>query len=152
VRASSVIRTCTLFGLLVVLLMSLSPAVWAQTERGGIRGTVMDTTQAVIPGAVVTATNIETGVFRSTETTSEGVYNLAALPPGTYRVEVIQPGMRTEVRENVRVRAANVTSLSFTLQVGGTQESVVVTADTLLQADTSTTGASLDTTAYTELP
>ena len=134
-------------------LISLSlTSVWAQTERGGIRGTVTDSTNAVIPGVTVTATHVDTGVFRATETTGEGVYNLAALPGGTYRVELIHPGMRTEVRENVRVTAASVTTLSVTMQIGGTQESVVVSADTLLQADTSTTGASLDTTAYQDLP
>ncbi len=124
-------------GVTLLIILSAIPAV-AQTERGGIRGTVTDATQAVIPGVTVTATNVETGVFRSTETTGEGIYNLAALPGGTYRVEVIHPGMRTEVRENVRVTAASVTSLSFTLEVGAAQESVVVTAETLLQADTST--------------
>ena len=60
--------------------------------------------------------------------------------------------MRTEVRENVRVTAASVTSLDFTLQVGTTQETISVTADTLLQADTGTTGASLDTKTYADLP
>jgi Carboxypeptidase regulatory-like domain/TonB dependent receptor len=134
------------------LILLSGASAWAQTERGGIRGTVVDPTNAVIPGVTVTATHVETGIFRSTETTGEGIYNLAALPGGTYRVEVIHPGMKTEVRENVRVTAASVTSLSFTLEVGATQESVVVSAETLLQADTSTTGASLDTTAYADLP
>jgi hypothetical protein len=141
------------FGPMIVLLIGLSAAVVsAQTERGGIRGTVVDTTDAVIPGVTVTATHVETGVFRSTETTGDGIYNIPALPGGTYRVEVIHPGMRSEIRDNVRVSAANVTSLNFTLQVGGAQETVSVSAETLLQADTSTTGASLDTTAYADLP
>ena len=56
--------------------------------------------------------------FVPAETTGEGVYNLAALPGGMYRVEVVHPGMRTEIRENVRVTAASVTSLNFTLEVG----------------------------------
>jgi len=136
----------------VLVVWLLAPAAWAQTERGGIRGTVVDTTHAVIPGASVTATHVDTGVSRSTETTGEGIYNLAALPGGTYRVEVMLSGMRTEIRENVRVSAASITTLDFTLELGAAQETVTVTAETLLQADTSTTGASLDTTAYTELP
>jgi Carboxypeptidase regulatory-like domain len=137
----------------IVWLIGLSPTTArAQTERGGIRGTVIDATHAVVPGVTVTATNVDTGVVRSTVTTVEGIYNLAALPGGTYRVEAILTGMRTEVRENVRVTAANITTLGFTLEVGGTQETVTVTAETLLQADTSTTGASLDTTAYADLP
>jgi len=137
--------------LLIFLFLFATPA-WAQTERGGIRGTVVDTTQAVIPGVAVIATNVDTGVVRTADTTGEGIYNIAALPGGTYRVEVVHPGMRTEIRENVRVTAANVTSLNFILQVGTTQETISVTADTLLQADTSSTGASLDTKAYADLP
>ena len=136
---------------LIALMLSASGAR-AQTVSGGIRGTVTDATQAVIPGATVTATNVDTGVVRTTVTSAEGVYTLASLPGGTYRVEAVLSGMKTEVREGVRVTAANVTTLNVTLEVGSTQESVVVTADTLVQADTVTTGASLDTTAYAELP
>ena len=139
--------------LAAAVLISLSlTSVSAQTERGGIRGTIIDATQAVVPGVTVTATNVETGVVRTTVTTAEGIYNLAALPGGTYRVEAVLTGMRTEVREGVRVTAASVTTLNFSLEVGPTQESVVVTADTLVQADTVATGASLDTKAYAELP
>jgi len=141
----------TVATLLSFFFLFATPA-WAQTERGGIRGTVVDTTQAVIPGVAVIATNVDTGVVRTGDTTGEGIYNIAALPGGTYRVEVVHPGMRTEIRENVRVTAANVTSLNFTLQVGTTQETISVTAETLLQADTSSTGASLDTKAYADLP
>jgi len=137
---------------IVVSLFSSSTSVLAQTVSGGIRGTVTDATQAVVPGATVTATNVETGVVRTAVTSAEGIYNLASLPGGTYRVETVLSGMKTEVREGVRVTAASVTTLNVMLEVGSTQESVVVTADTLVQADTVTTGASLDTTAYAELP
>ena len=137
---------------IVLSLVCPSGSAWAQTVSGGIRGTVVDSTQAVIPGATVTATNVDTGVVRTTVTSVEGIYNLASLPGGTYRVEAVLSGMKTEVREGVRVAAASVTTLNVTLEVGSTQESVVVTADTLIQADTVTTGASLDTTAYAELP
>ena len=113
---------------------------------------MVDSTQAVIPGVAVIATHVDTGVVRTGETTGEGVYNLAALPGGMYRVEVVHPGMRTEIRENVRVTAASITSLNFVLELGNASETISVTADTLLQADTSMTGASLDTQAYAELP
>ena len=64
-----------------VLIMLLPAAtVWAQTERGGIRGTVVDSSQAVIPAVTVTATHVETGVFRSTETTGEGLQHPAPAP------------------------------------------------------------------------
>ena len=94
---------------IVLFLVCPIRSAWAQTVSGGIRGTVVDSTQAVIPGVAVIATHVDTGVVRTGETTGEGVYNLAALPGGLYRVEVVHPGMKTAVRENVRVTAASVT-------------------------------------------
>ena len=100
-------------GIVLTLFCPIRSA-WAQTVSGGIRGTVVDSTQAVIPGVAVIATHVDTGVVRTGETTGEGVYNLAALPGGMYRVEVVHPGMRTEIRENkveagdARCRDANV--------------------------------------------
>ncbi len=114
------IRTSIVALGIVLSLVCPSTSAWAQTVSGGIRGTVVDSTQAVIPGVAVIATHVDTGVVRTGETTGEGVYNLAALPGGTYRVEVVHPGMRTEIRENVRVTAASVTSLNFVLEVGNT--------------------------------
>ena len=77
--------------MLFLLFLSTDLPTWAQTERGGIRGTVVDSTQAVIPGVAVIATHVDTGVVRTAETTGEGVYNLAALPGGTSRVESFTP-------------------------------------------------------------
>lgn len=55
-----------------LLFVLFSTSTWAQTERGGIRGTVVDPTQAVIPGVAVIATHVDTGVVRTAETTGEG--------------------------------------------------------------------------------
>ena len=115
------IRTSIVAVGIVLSLVCPSGSAWAQTVSGGIRGTVVDSTQAVIPGATVTATNVDTGVVRTTVTSAEGIYNLASLPGGTYRVEAVLSGMKTEVREGVRVAAASVTTLNVTLEVGSTQ-------------------------------
>ncbi len=47
-------------------------SVYAQSERGSIRGTIEDATGAVVPGARVTATNVGTGVETSTRSTESG--------------------------------------------------------------------------------
>ena len=56
--------------LAIVVFSALS--VMAQTNRGGIVGTVMDQTQAVVPGAIITVTNIGTNEVRKVTTTEHG--------------------------------------------------------------------------------
>ena len=56
----------------------------AQRDTATAIGTVSDAQGAVLPGAIVTAVNAATGVSRAVVTDAEGVYRLAALPPGTY--------------------------------------------------------------------
>jgi len=53
-----------------------------------VRGKVTDETGAVVPGAVITATNVETGFRRTARTSDAGDYWLPALPPGTYELAV----------------------------------------------------------------
>jgi hypothetical protein len=69
---------------------------------------------AVLVGATVTATNPATGVSFTAKTTTAGTYNIAALPSGSYRVEVGQPGFTT-VRTNVVVDVGNVVGLDLRL-------------------------------------
>src|SRR5882724_870540 len=59
---------------------------------GSIQGTVLDTSKAAVPGAIVTATNVETGIETIRRTTDAGVYALTPLPPGRYRVTVVLDG------------------------------------------------------------
>jgi hypothetical protein len=47
-------------------------ACWAQTDRGSIRGAVLDQTGAMVPNVTVTATNIATGVSAATTSTTTG--------------------------------------------------------------------------------
>ena len=63
----------------------------AQTNRGGISGTVFDHTGAIIPGATVTVTNLGTNKEQELITSDTGTYALANLEPVTYRVAVKMP-------------------------------------------------------------
>src|SRR5262249_45698856 len=70
-----------IFGL--VVFVAVVP-VFAQLPTGTILGTVKDTSGAVIPGATVTAQNVETGTSRTTLSDETGAYRLAAMPVGHY--------------------------------------------------------------------
>jgi len=71
----------------LALLFCVSAAVFGQgTDLGTIRGTVTDSTGAVIPSATVTVTDALTNSARETKTNSQGNYEMFGLKPGTYRV------------------------------------------------------------------
>ena len=71
---------------LVLLAAAVAAPALAQDFRGAITGRVTDTSNAVLPGATVTATNIATNQPTSSVTNSDGVYNLLFLTPGIYNV------------------------------------------------------------------
>jgi hypothetical protein len=138
---------------LIFLLLFGTTVAWSQTERGGIRGTISDPTGAVVPNANVTATNVANGASASTVSTGAGVYNLPALPPGTYRVEVNQPGFKGLVRENVIVDAASVLGLDLALQIGAANQVVTVNSSgPILQTESSSTNTAVSAQAYVDLP
>src|SRR5262245_38876203 len=114
------------------VMLVIVPAI-ASAQIGGsgsIQGTVLDTSKGTLPGATVTATNIATGIDTVRQTTDAGVYVLAPLPAGTYRVTVTLAGFQTFVREGVIVDALTVVGLNITLPVGPLTQEVAVVAET----------------------
>ena len=136
-------------------LSMLAPSA-ATAQLGGsgsIQGTVLDTSNAAVPGATVTATNVATGIATVRQTTSAGVYALTPLPPGEYRVTVTLDGFQTFVREGVVVDALSVIALNATLQVGPITQEVVVTATSpLLATADARLGQTIRNEVYTALP
>src|SRR5437762_3315919 len=85
----------------VILLLTAS--AFCQSDRGSIRGTIADTSDAVIPNAKVTALNTATGIGSSTVTTGANLYELSTLPAATYRIQVEHTGFKTLIRECVPI-------------------------------------------------
>jgi hypothetical protein len=106
--------------------------VFAQDFRGAITGRVTDTSNAVLPGATVTATNTATNQSTATTVNSDGVYNLLYLAPSRYTVTIELQGFKKQVRENIEVRIGDRLTVDARLEVGALEESITVTADALL--------------------
>ncbi len=100
----------------------------AQSDRGGITGTVMDPANAVVPGAKLVLRNIETGAVTQAETTPTGNFTLSSLPVGTYDLTVQAAGFKTEVQTKVTVQIDQTARLDIRLQVGQTSESITVSS------------------------
>ena len=86
-----------LFTILLVVSLYFSPA-WAQVTSGTILGTVSDVTDAVLPGAEITVTRVETGASRTDISDDEGRYRFSNLSLGNYEVVASLPGFQTSVR------------------------------------------------------
>ncbi len=93
------------FRRLILFLVAFSlfgyPA-WAQIDQGAIRGTVIDPTGAVVPGAKVTLTNEGTGLVLETTSGGDGAYSFTPIKIGSYTVAVTRPGFRTISRAHDR--------------------------------------------------
>lgn len=94
-----------------------------------LRGTVTDASGAVIPAAIVTMTNVATGVSEKRPTDSAGRYLFADLKPATYTAKVEAVGFKTLVRENTTLRVGQQTDMDFTLEVGEISQRVEVSAE-----------------------
>lgn len=118
-------RTASL--LILVLIASLSAV--AQTFRGGIAGTVQDSTGAVVPHAKISLIGQDTGLTRETSSTSEGVYSFQDLPLGKYTITITAPGFSTAKITDVTTRPGQVYALDPKLGVSASNEAVEVNAD-----------------------
>jgi carboxypeptidase family protein/TonB-dependent receptor-like protein len=115
---------------IVVFCLAASAAALAQIGTPGtFVGTVRDASNAVLPGATVTATNISTGVVQQATADTAGRYRIPLLPPGQYRLEAAAQGFRSEVHNGIELTVARTQELDFTLTVGAVSESVNVTGE-----------------------
>src|SRR4030088_2942755 len=80
----------------VSLLFISSVASKAQTITGSVNGTVTDPSGAIIEGAKVTATSVETNQSSTTATNNAGVYSIRFLQVGHYRVSIEAPGFAAQ--------------------------------------------------------
>jgi hypothetical protein len=101
-----------------------------QVGAGQVTGIVTDKAGATVPGATVTATRVDTGIARTTITSSGGVYTIAGLVPAQYRVDVELAGFRPIRRDGIGVETGHTVRLDFTLDVGAINEAVTVTGVT----------------------
>jgi len=142
-------------GVLLTLLIAVSVGVArGQGARGGITGIVTDPSGAVVPGASITATNLNTGFARTTVSGSDGSFLFALLDPGRYRIEVVAQGFKRLTREPITVRVTETSDLrQLALEVGAVTETVNVTGEApLLQTTQPTLGNVFDTRMIVELP
>jgi hypothetical protein len=140
--------------LLAVFFLSISALpLCGQTQKATILGTITDSSHAVIRGAQVSVTETNTNVSRTEKTNDSGFYVFANMDPGTYRVEVEQPGFRKMVRSGIDVNPNTTARVDLELSPGAVSEVVDVTAEApLLQTDRADTGGKIEEVQLQNLP
>ena len=118
-----------LIGGLLSVLLCTSAFGQSQAANGSIEGTVMDSSQGVLPGVTVTITNIETGNERSVTTNENGFYRALLLPLGRYRVVAELQGFKKADRSGITLQAGEVASVNVTLEVGQVSETITVSTE-----------------------
>jgi hypothetical protein len=135
------------------VLLALPGTGFSQTFRGGIGGTITDSTGAAIPGAQVKIASPGTGLSRTVVTNDLGGFLATELPLGTYSITVEKAGFRTTTMTNIPVNVGSPARADARLATGMVQEVVEVTADVpLVETNTNTTGGTIEALEATELP
>ena len=146
-------RMFNVLALVSVLAFALPTLSEAQVGGGQITGIVTDGREAPVPGATVTATLTSRSNGRSVVSSSSGVYTVAGLQPGEYRIDVELTGFRTIRRQGVRVETGEKVRLDFTLEVGGLTDAVTVVADApIVRAETASLGTVIEHEQVVQLP
>jgi hypothetical protein len=108
------------------LALALAIPAAAQMVTGEIRGTVHDSSGAVLPGVTVTAINIETGLKRTDVTNPAGVYVFPSLPIGKYTVTAELEGFSRAEKTGFDLVADGRITADLTMAVGALTETVTV--------------------------
>ena len=137
----------------LVLIFCLSTLTLAQTFRGGILGTVTDSSGAAVADTQVTATSSDSGFSRSTNSDAEGNYTFAELPLGKYDVTATKTGFRTQVLKGVNVGVTIAQRADMQLTPGQVDQTVDVTADLpLVETTGNTIGGTIESQRVEQLP
>jgi hypothetical protein len=119
------------------VLTCFTGILWGDVT-GSIFGSVRDRSQAAVPGAHISATNVETNLTQEAVSGPDGEYRLLALPPGTYRLQATASGFQDFVTTNIDLKVNDRLKVDATLDIGSIKQAVRVEANAL-QVETENT-------------
>lgn len=147
------VRTVPLSFILAVVLLTYPSIGLAQSGQASLNGQVRDDQGAVVPDALVSVRSNETSVLVTSRSNNQGSFTIRPLNPGTYTLTVERQGFRTEVLKDITLGAAQDVSVTPTLKIGSTSESVTVSSDGLQTTTTvSEVSTTVDHAIFQELP
>lgn len=141
------------FAFILISVLAFNPPVRAQVASGQVVGTVRDSSGAVLAGAKIQVTNVETNVSHVLSTNASGEYVATALQPGTYTLIAEHEGFKKAVQAAFKLDVNQVVRVDLSLPVGSTTETVAVTAAApLIESETSSIGQVIEENRVNDLP
>jgi hypothetical protein len=140
---------------LVVLVLCANSVLLAQLgTQGSILGVVTDTTGAVVPGAEVVITNIDTGQSVTVGSNEVGIFEAFALNRGFYKISVTLAGFKTWSMERVELTVGQRLRVTPVLELGDVTEQITVESGgvELIQTEKSTVQATVEARQIVDLP
>ena len=137
---------------LAICLVISCAALWGQATSQ-IQGIVTDASGSAVPAAEVKATQTDTGIVRSAVTGADGVYVLANLAIGPYKLEVSKQGFNTYVQTGIVLQVASNPTVDISLKVGAVSEQVQVEANAaLVDVQSTSVGSVIENKRILEIP
>ena len=149
-------RTRTVLSLIILAILTAVNASTSVAQSGtssALTGTISDATGAVVPAALVKATDVNTGAIRTAKSNAEGRYLFAQVNPGTYRIAVNATGFAPTESQSETVVVGQTISVNFRLSPAANTQTVEVTARTgLLSLENPNISTTIDAKAIARLP
>ncbi len=124
-----------------------------QVATGDVLGTVTDSSDAAVSGATIRIENTGTHISKEAHSGDNGAYTFTQLQPGTYSLTVTGPGFKTISNPSLNLVAGDRDRVDVALTIGGSSETVEVTAQpSALQTDNTNVGSTIDSKAVSDLP
>ena len=141
------------FTLLLVFATLFSRAFLRADVTGSILGVVHDRSQAVVAGAHVTVTNVQTNFSQETTSAADGSYRFLALPAGNYRVTATSAGFSQFTATDIVLSVNDQLHIDITLQVGNVQQEISVSANAVqVESESTQLGDVIDSKKMLSLP
>lgn len=138
-----------------LVLLSLFGAIPSKADElyGRIRGVVMDSSHAAMPGVPLRLVNEGTGIAKEMTSESDGSFLFVSLSPGTYTLTATKPGFKTFQARGISVIQSQIYVQNVTMDVGVVSETLEVTANPVQVESTSIQlGATLSGEMVQDLP
>ena len=148
------IRFLTMWGVAALLgFVLFHAAAMAQTSRAQVQGLVTDSSGAVIPNAVVTLTNVDTGINVVKQTSSTGLYLFDLVNPGNYTLSAKATGFPEFTQPNFQVQSGGDVTINAILSTGTLKQAITVNAEAdVIEFNNSSDNLTIDTKMANDTP
>ncbi|HYA18214.1 MAG TPA: TonB-dependent receptor [Bryobacteraceae bacterium] len=98
-----------------ILLLACLWSLRAQAPTGSVGGVVSDQSKTGIGGALITATNLDTGLVKAASSAADGTYQIGEVPPGTYTVRAEKPGYSQLLVSSLQITPGRAATADFVI-------------------------------------